>query len=455
MSPTQLATAAKPEPSSRNSGDVSKPDAMASSRRSATIATGARAEQKPSYADKARRRADVSEDLNDAVDLTIANIELALHQRERELKAQTSKVSELEQNLAELEKNIRGREEKYEKDKTRVESLGQLLNNVIENIIKPYTKASDIHCPDRFNSTSLMDMMKSLLRDAVEARPLRTQVQALQDETLAKVQKVQAISDDTLARDFRIIVSLVKSLSRTAQLTNGQDMLATLRASYLLYGVGPHQLSNRTQKKLYVEAWIWCALVHWVFSSAFGLFGEEGKDYHKMFQKMFGAQLLHGWPSPIPQSETWRYTTVSHLADCLRPEVTTSWENKPEYDCLEFSVVKNRIFALQMIENDLSYFLPTVDLVPIRQIIDKAFALALQMHRQRCRLMVTYPLVGEAFDSDSMTSVPNADGEEVDNGKIAFVINPGLVKFGDAHGNKLDKRYDIVPSLVQLESTDL
>jgi hypothetical protein len=55
---------------------------------------------------------------------------------------------------------------------------------------------------------------------------------------------------------------------------------------------------------------------------------------------------------------------------------------------------------------------------------------------------------------DERTSIPNIDGEETDEGVVAFVINPGLTKYGDAHGKNLDQRYDIVPSLVLLDPLD-
>ena len=50
-----------------------------------------------------------------------------------------------------------------------------------------------------------------------------------------------------------------------------------------------------------------------------------------------------------------------------------------------------------------------------------------------------------------MTSVPDRDGDDINDGVVAFVVNPGLTKWGDARGEKLDERYDIVPCLVQLE----
>jgi len=52
-----------------------------------------------------------------------------------------------------------------------------------------------------------------------------------------------------------------------------------------------------------------------------------------------------------------------------------------------------------------------------------------------------------------MKLLPGFEGDDVDSGKVAFVVNPGLTKWGDTHGKKFDCRYDIVPALVQLETS--
>jgi hypothetical protein len=48
--------------------------------------------------------------------------------------------------------------------------------------------------------------------------------------------------------------------------------------------------------------------------------------------------------------------------------------------------------------------------------------------------------------------MPPYGEDDVDNGIVAFVINPGLTKWGDVHGKAFDYRYDIVPARVQLEA---
>jgi hypothetical protein len=52
-----------------------------------------------------------------------------------------------------------------------------------------------------------------------------------------------------------------------------------------------------------------------------------------------------------------------------------------------------------------------------------------------------------------MVFKPDPDGNNVEVGTVAFVVHPGLTKWVDTHRKKLEHRYDIVPSLVQLEPT--
>jgi hypothetical protein len=473
-------------------------------------ATRSETNRKISYADKVRQPPHASAELIDSVNKDMIKMERRLQKREKELEAEQSMTEQLEITNAELEitnsqlenKNakllsdnaklqfenaklesentklgsenaqlncektkmtyeISGLREKgnvqstqLDNCKTRMNFLDKVFSEVVNKILKPYAAATAMDHPEKFNPEMLMATMEHLSRDAMQARALRPQVQALQDEMLAKVEKVHSISDDNLAQSFRNIISLVKSLSRTTCPLEGQDMVLLIGTPHLLTNVAPNQWSNRARKKLFIEAWIWSALVGWVFLDPFKIFGKEGHEYDLMFKKMFGEQLPLGWPIPTPQSETWRYTTTGQLTECIRPEVFTCWEVKQEYNGLEKDFIEGRLFLLDGIASALKYFLPRVDPAPIRRIIDQAYALASQMYLQRFRLMITYPGIGDAYDSDRMVSVPGVDGEELDEGVVAFVFNPSLSKYGDVHGKNLDKRCDIVPSFVQLESIE-
>ncbi|KAH5167316.1 hypothetical protein HBI25_075650 [Parastagonospora nodorum] len=409
-----------------------------------------------SYADKLRQGRPPSANdglrAGDHTDKIIDNIDRMTRKCEQDLQEQKSKTRRLEEENITLRKEALVHDRKTEDRVFRIDYLDKLFNDIVNKTIKPYADANEIRYPLKFDDKVLVGILKPLLRDALQARSLRTQVQALQDELLTKVEKVHAIADDNLAQDFRNIVSLVKELSRTTKPEEQQDMIAILNRPNLLHNVGANLWSSRMQKKLYIEAWIWCVLVNYVFRGPFAIFGKEGNNCSELYNKMFGNMLQHGWPIPTPASEVWRCTTIDHLATFIRPEALNSWNMKSEHNHLEENVVKVRTGVLKVLSSGLEPFLPSVDLAPLRHVIDKACSLALQIHCQRFRLMVTHPMVGDTFNNDSMVSIPNIYGEELDAGMVAFVINPGLTKHGDVHGKNLDQRYDIVPALVQLES---
>lgn len=45
--------------------------------------------------------------------------------------------------------------------------------------------------------------------------------------------------------------------------------------------------------------------------------------------------------------------------------------------------------------------------------------------------------------------------DDVDEERVIFCVNPGIVKWGDAHGGKLDKRLDLVPAKVFVKAEPL
>jgi hypothetical protein len=65
-----------------------------------------------------------------------------------------------------------------------------------------------------------------------------------------------------------------------------------------------------------------------------------------------------------------------------------------------------------------------------------------------------WPQLDEEYSlgvTTGLVSIP--DSEEVPEGRVAFIVNPGLTKWGDAHGKCLDQRLDIVPALVFVEES--
>jgi hypothetical protein len=67
------------------------------------------------------------------------------------------------------------------------------------------------------------------------------------------------------------------------------------------------------------------------------------------------------------------------------------------------------------------------------QIVNEAFVLAMHMSLQRSRLQITYPDIGKEVNTPEIESMPPYGEGDVDNGIVAFVINPGLTKWGENH----------------------
>jgi hypothetical protein len=263
---------------------------------------------------------------------------------------------------------------------------------------------------------------------------------------------VQAASDEQLALDFRAIISLVKSLSRTIQLIDVVDPLTTLGEGPLLAGVSNQHRSTRRGMKIWVEAWIWSVLMRMVFHNPYAIFGKHCDVLNKIWQDLFHENHVDGWPSPSALCETWRYTTMERMTSLVDCEIITKGETKGTNTMHHADVLQAREAAMNEIRNGLMVMSASSTSTQVQNIINKAFALAMKMSLQRYRLQITYPKAGGLFKEEEMTAVQDHDGDDKNESVVAFVVNPALTKWGDTHGNHFDHRYDIVPALVQLES---
>lgn len=322
---------------------------------------------------------------------------------------------------------------------------------LIDNIILPYAKAKELKWDDQTKET-IDVVVDPLVSDALEASNLREQVQALQKDMLTRIEKGEAISDEQLAQDFRNLVGLIKTMSRTVRLTEQVDIIKILQTPILLHGVDAKHWEDRAGKKCMIEAWVWSVLLHFVFDTPFSILGGAAQRVKKVWMDMFQANHAHQWPIPSTLCETWRCTTMDHVfGQMIAQEVVTQGKKHEKTTVLEESVLKARDNVMNIITTTVAKMSPATDLKQVRVLVDKAFALAVQMSIQRSRLQVTYSNVGAKFEKDSMVFRPDPDGNDVEDGMVAFVVHPGLTKWGDTHGKKLEYRYDVVPSLVQLE----
>jgi len=312
-------------------------------------------------------------------------------------------------------------------------------------------------------SNSGLELAKGQLRTAQDdllttktlLRNSQVQVGALQKDMLSRVDQVKTVSDEQLAQDFRAIVSLVKTLSRSVRPLKDANIFEVLHARTMLNDVDNSQWNTRAQMKCYIEAWVWSVLLELVFCGPFTIFQNVGIALRQNWNYLFSTTGIADWPAPSTACEIWRCLTMQQLVDdvgenCIKNGQSATKHHDP--GVLESAVIEGRSKVANIIGECLMQISSTADFSRISFIIDKAYSLALQMSLQRCRLQITFPAVGSDFIEAEMHPVTDPDGDEVKRGAVAFIVNPGLTKWGDAHGRSFDERYDIVPALVQLES---
>jgi molecular chaperone GrpE (heat shock protein) len=374
------------------------------------------------------------------VDDVMLALQNALSKRERQLKQQQSKYSKLEHAFRELQ------------DTSNTEH--RLLWAIIDKHLFPYAQRNDL-IPRYWTEETVLDVLHSLSRDAANASPLQYQIQILQKEMLAKVDKTHAGPDEQFAKEFRVIVSLIKTLSRTIRLAEIADVAEALGSNFLQENVLRKNWIDRAQKKLLVESWVWSVLIKMVFRTPFTVYGKQCEQLSEVWSNMFLAEHCNKWPTPSSLCETWRYTTAESMLRLVDRDIITSGKAKNEYRELELDVIETRKGVVAAIESGITTIAFTADNLDIVSIVDKAFTLAVQMALERFRLQITYPKVGDKFNKNMMKLIFDPDGEDIDDGLVAYVVNPGLTKWGDTNGKNLEHRYDIIPSLVQLEATTL
>lgn len=397
-------------------------------------------------------------------------------------------IALLKDLLTDREDEIRKAQEKYLKQKDKYKKLSDdydyqhstlekcrssqdlykgIFNHVLDEGVDPYATQHG-SMPDSWTAGSLKKVITPMCRDALETASLRKQVnrlqeevqvrekeiRALQDDMLAKVEKIKAVNDEAFAQEFRNITSLVKTLSREVRFINQASALDILASGKLLTGVPQAHWENRTNKKSLTEAWFWSVLLDRVFRCPFAFLGAQCHIISVVWQHLFGLQHSHEWPTPTALSETWRYTTIDQMLEQTKQGVMLAGKLKKQYSELEKDMVEDRTSIVILLQRGLTPESSTKHLPKMKQLADKAFTLAAKMGLQRARFQVTYPKVGDKFDEHAMAPLFNADGDCIEKGVVAFIVNPGLAKWGDAHGKNLDHRYDIVPSLVQLDIQD-
>jgi hypothetical protein len=300
---------------------------------------------------------------------------------------------------------------------------------------------------------------KSILLDirqeTVENRVLQEQLRELQQEMLAKVEKVQSTPDEQFAQDFRSLAAAIKGLSRSIDPGLLEKKEDDFKEFFLVQNVPIKYWTSRSRKKCLVEAILWSDLLALVFYSPFAVFGEIGGPLRSLWSDVFGDDQNPWWPRPSTRCETWRCTTVEQLLERVDREELIHGRKTEAQDSnsrLQKSVSDARALVRYQIESISKWLATDFDGAKVQAVVDKAFALAISIATQRSRLQIICPSIGQQYRqgwTPSLVSIP--ESEDVTHGHVGFIVNPGLRKWGDAHGQNLDQWLDVVPSLVYIE----
>ncbi|KAF3006486.1 hypothetical protein E8E13_004233 [Curvularia kusanoi] len=335
---------------------------------------------------------------------------------------------------------------KLKYDDTDLSSMDLVLKPLQKDILRGETSRKEF--------STLKAQMQASQR---EAHSLQELVDELQKEMLAQVQKVQAVPDEQFAQNFRAIIGHVKSLSRSVHTGSGSGMFQVLHSGVLLLNTSECHWIVKQNQKYYIEAWIWSVMLEHIFATPFAIFGVASSAFGKSWMWLYGEKFEGARPLPSASCELYRRTVLEEMVRLAgRDTILSGQEDAHILDSerarrLAEGALQWREKVANTIGTQLAIISSTVDFSQISHIVNRSFALALEMSSQRCRLQITYPAIGAAFHSGSMSSIPDLGGKDTHGGDVAFIINPGLTKWGDAHGQYLDQRYDIVPSLVQLQ----
>ncbi|EDU45024.1 predicted protein [Pyrenophora tritici-repentis Pt-1C-BFP] len=392
----------------------------------------------------------------------IAQLHQALIQCENDLKEERTKHAKaLAVNRNQLD-TIKAQAATISEQHRGMTSL-EVLQTIMQKHLSPYAMKHDT-MPAKWTKSAILEVAAALSKDAADANAsaadavssaaevtsLSEQVRTLQKEMLAKLERVSVASDEELAQEFRVIIALVKTLSRTVRIDETKDISTVFGPVLLLQNVSPDHLTGRAQKKLLVEAWVWSVLLQNVFQTPFVIFGDRCKVLNATWSNIYLGGHFGEWPKPTALSETWRFTTTESVLALVDRDVITHGKVKEMHQYLEPDILALRKEIYNTIGSHLSKVSTGVEGPQIQNIVNKSFAFAMNMSLQRIRLRITYPPVGAKFSMDSMKLMPDTDDEDVHEATVTFIVNPGLTKWGDMHGKNFDHRYDIVPALVQI-----
>lgn len=312
----------------------------------------------------------------------------------------------------------------------------------------------------------LADRDRRNLELVTETSRLEHNLETLQKSLLSNVERFRPTQDDELISNFESLASVIKVITRDVPSSVDCNKLAVEFANYtLIDGVSVSYWKDRLHRKCLLEAAIWSILMDTIFSTPFYVFGEYADLFTTEWKKLFmRAGLMQSkdyvepsWPSPSPLCEKWRYVTIEQLQSKVVGEQPTSheWEesDNQEIDVVVDSSHQNaKIHIEQALIDALIPVAPGIKPAKIQKIVRKACELAVQLGLQRCRLQIIAPKLDQEYIARKTTDMMGISGcENIKTGRVAFIVNPGLRKWGDGHGGHLDQSLNLVPALVFIE----
>ncbi|KAF2812275.1 uncharacterized protein BDZ99DRAFT_263868 [Mytilinidion resinicola] len=287
---------------------------------------------------------------------------------------------------------------------------------------------------------------------------LHSNLDTLQKSALNNVERFQPTQDDELGEQFDGLASAIKVLTREIPTSIDPETLAELFGEWtLLQGVSKAFWKTKLHMRCLLEAAIWSLLMDTVFSTPFYIFGgNHASVCMQQWMELFAQRdtleaasesgTFH-WPAPSPLCEKWRYVTIEQL----KIKAIGS-DDIPIDPIIQTSHQDAKSGIEKLLTDHLSPIAPALKPLKIQKIIKKAWDLAVEMGTQRCRLQLVSPELGEEYLSGESSNLMGISGcENLRKGRVAFIANPGLRKWGDGHGANLENYFDLKPALVYVE----
>jgi hypothetical protein len=305
-----------------------------------------------------------------------------------------------------------------------------------------------------------IDTLEIVHKDKIDAlgavhKELEEEKARLQDALLSAADKFRPISDRDFAFQFNVLKNSVATLARPPLEVDAE------RLGEAFGQIDFVRTLHKRHYKFVLESAIWATLVNGIFSTPFKVFGPYGERFtaawiqfnsiskHGWIRSYQTEEILNqidiAWPQPETFSEKWRSLAVGELRStlsrqgCIQPfagDAKRSYEDNVAMVSVGLAESLSRVCSQEKTKE-------------IRDIVDKACCLAMDMGMQRSRLQLFAPRLSDKVSrhcTKTYTEV-NCDNEpETTSGTVRLVVRPGLRKMGDGRGDRLDQTTDLCPA---------